>query len=53
MIPVGLSSSTNYLVGMYIGKNRVDLAKKIAYLLAQVTLAWSILSMVIVFLLRE
>jgi Na+-driven multidrug efflux pump len=53
MIPVGLMSSTNYFVGMYIGMNRVDLAKKIGGLLSQVTLAWSFASMVIVFFWRD
>jgi Na+-driven multidrug efflux pump len=49
MIPVGLMFSTNYLVGMYIGKNRVDLAQKIGKLLALVTFTWSLTSMVVVF----
>lgn len=53
MIPVGLMSATNYLVGMYIGKNRVDLAKKIGCLLFVITLAWSFSSMVIVYIWRD
>jgi Na+-driven multidrug efflux pump len=53
MIPVGLSNSTNYLIGMYIGKNRVDLAKKIGSLLGVITLIWSFSSMVIVYFWRD
>lgn len=53
MIPVGLMSSTNYLIGMYIGKNRVDLAKKIGFLLMLATLSWSFSSMFIVFFWRD
>ena len=29
MIPVGFAQANNFLVGKYIGKNRIDLAKKI------------------------
>ena len=53
MVPIGIQSATNYLLGMYIGKNRVDLAKKIGYLLALITLAWSFLSMFVVFCWRD
>ena len=53
MIPVGLMSATNYLIGMYIGRNRIDLAKKIGSLLYVVTLVWSFSSMVIVFFGRD
>ena len=53
MIPVGLMSSTNYFLGMYIGKNRIDLARKIGFLLSMVTLTWSLSSMVIVYLCKE
>ena len=40
MIPVGISSSTNYFTGYYIGKNRVDLAKKIANLCILFAFIW-------------
>lgn len=40
MIPVGISSSTNYLTGYYIGKNRVDLAEKIAKLCVLFSFVW-------------
>jgi len=40
MIPVGISSSTNYFTGYYIGKNRVDLAKKIANLCVLFSFVW-------------
>ena len=50
MVPVGLWSATNYLVGKYIGLNRVDLAKKISSLLVKVSLFWSISSMALVYL---
>lgn len=41
------------MIGKYIGKNRVDLAKKIAKQIAFVTLLWSIISMVFVYYLRD
>ena len=50
MVPVGLWSATNYLVGKYIGMNRVDLAKKISSLLVNVSLFWSFTSMALVYL---
>ena len=53
MIPVGLSYSTNYFIGQYIGKNRVDLVEKIGKLLTLVTFTWSMSSMVIVFLWKD
>ena len=53
MIPVGLMISTNYLVGRYIGMNRVDLANKIGKLLIGLTLTWSLSSMILVFIWRE
>ena len=40
MIPVGISSSTNYFTGFYIGKNRVDLAEKIANLCVLFSFFW-------------
>ena len=53
MIPVGLSTSTNFFVGKYIGKNRADLARRMSNLLLFVTLIWAIASMILVVLLRE
>lgn len=50
MIPVGLMYTSNYMIGRYIGMNRVDLAHKMGKLLILVTLTWSISSMVLVFL---
>ena len=47
MIPVGISSSTNYLTGYYIGKNRVDLAKKIANLCIFFAFIWVLTEVII------
>jgi Na+-driven multidrug efflux pump len=43
MIPVGLSSAANILVGKYVGKNRVDLAVKIKNQVMITTFIWSVL----------
>ena len=47
MIPVGISSSTNYLTGYYIGKNRIDLAKKIANLCVLFAFIWVLIEVII------
>ena len=48
MIPVGLSGAVNFYTGKYIGKNRVDLAKRISNLCMTVTFGWSFVSMAVV-----
>ena len=53
MIPVGFSQSATFLVGKYLGKNRADLAKKIAAQIRIVTFIWSISSAVLVYYLNE
>ena len=53
MVPMGIQSSANFLIGKFIGKNRVDLAKRIAKLIALVALIWSILSVIFVYSLRK
>lgn len=53
MIPVGLMYASNYLVGMYFGKDRIDLVVKIGKLLGVVTFAWSLSSMVIVYIWKD
>jgi Na+-driven multidrug efflux pump len=49
MIPVGLSSATNFLTGKYIGKDKPKLAKKISNLCMFITLIWSLISMILVY----
>lgn len=53
MIPVGFMQSANFLVGKYLGKNRADLAKKIAAQIRIITFIWSISSAVLVYYLRD
>ena len=48
MIPVGLSTSVNFLTGRYIGRNQVNLAKKISNLCMTVTFMWSLVSVFMV-----
>jgi Na+-driven multidrug efflux pump len=53
MIPVGLSFSANILVGNYIGKNKVVLAKKMSNLVMIITFIWSVSSMALVWYFEE
>tara|TARA_B110000285_G_scaffold202095_1_gene237180 strand:+ start:595 stop:1143 length:549 start_codon:yes stop_codon:yes gene_type:complete len=53
MVPVGLSQSATFLVGKYLGKNRPDLAKKIAAQIRLVTFIWSLSSAILVYFLIE
>ena len=53
MIPVGFSNANNFLTGKYIGKNRVDLAKRINGMCKFSAYSWAIGSMAIVFLFED
>lgn len=48
MIPVGFMQSATFLIGKYLGKNRVDLAKKISIQIRVVTFIWSFSSFIII-----
>ena len=45
MIPVGLSQSINFFTGRYIGKNKVEMAKRISNLCMVVAWVWGFVSM--------
>ena len=53
MIPVGLSNSSNFLTGKYIGQQRIDLAKKISNLCMVMAFIWSIGTMMVVFIFED
>ena len=53
MIPVGFSTASNFLVGKYIGKNRVDLAKQIEKQCNLCGYAWSVASMSLIWFCRQ
>lgn len=48
MIPVGFMQAATFLIGKYLGKNRVDLAKKISIQIRVVTFIWSFSSFIII-----
>lgn len=53
MIPVGFSSSMNYFVGKYVGRNRIDLARKIFFLGQIIGFTWSFASMATCLLFKQ
>lgn len=53
MIPVGLSSAANILVGRYIGKDKVSLAHRISNMCMFVTFIWSMLQVAILVLFKD
>jgi len=53
MIPVGLMQAATFFIGKYLGKNRADLAKKIATYIKIVTFGWSLASMVLMLIFME
>ena len=53
MIPVGLSQSTSYIVGKYIGRGQTLNAQKSYYLCMTVSFIWSVFSMVLVYMLED
>lgn len=53
MIPVGFMQAAIFLVGKYLGKGRVDLAKQIAGLIRIISLGWSLASFFLIIILKE
>jgi len=53
MIPVGLSSAMGFFVGNYIGKNKIVVARKFAYLCTLLSLIWSFLSVLLVWVFQD
>lgn len=47
MIPVGFKTSTTFFTGRYIGRNKIDMAKRISTLCMWVTFSWSLTSMTV------
>lgn len=53
MIPVGISSASNFLVGTYIGKGCTEIAKRASNLSMWICFSWSLSSTVIVYYFRD
>lgn len=53
MIPVGLSVAANFLVGKFIGKNKVDLAHRISNQIMFITFMWSFIQMALIVLFKD
>ena len=47
MIPVGLSGSINYFTGKYIGRNKIEMARRISGLCMTIAWVWAFISMFI------
>lgn len=52
MIPVGLSGATTFIIGQYMGRGQIKIAKRVAGLCYIITMSWAFLSCLILYLCR-